>query len=239
MAILLATNLVYYAGWDVLNSHAVSFVLAAMFLYVWVKTKSSLLLGALLGMMISVRTQDAVFGILLLTRQNKIRAIFGVAIAMLPQLWIWQHFYNWQIPYLGTGQNFDWFGPHIWGVLTNVKTGIIWTSPIVLVGWWGLRKLAWPLKLAVLAQIYVVASWNAWDQAAAYGPRMLISGFPIVALGLNRVRKSWWVLAVLVVLNLAMIVRFHLWIKEPTVDMGVETKVRAVQKIRQLIYWGR
>ncbi|TSC85283.1 MAG: Uncharacterized protein G01um101416_974 [Microgenomates group bacterium Gr01-1014_16] len=263
MAILLATNLVYYAGWDALNSHPVSFMLAAMFVFVWSKTKNAFLLGALLGMMTAVRTQDAVFGVMLLGRKDKLAMLMGFGLAMAPQLYIWQHFYNWQIPYWGTGQNFNWLRPQIWGVLINAKTGILWTAPILLAGWWGLRKLAWPLRLAVLLQFYVVASWNAWDQAAAYGPRMLISSYPIVALGIAKSlryltldpspdpgegnqkegiffgegKKKVLVLIFLGVLNLAMITRFHLWVKDPTVDIGEVTRTRAVQKIRQLIYW--
>lgn len=230
VAILLATNLVYYAGWDVLNSHAVSFMLAAMFLYVWKKTNNAWLLGALIGLMTTVRTQDLVFGILLLGRKNKLAMLGGFGLAIAPQLL--------HLPYSGW-RGFDWLRPHIWGMLTNAKTGIIWTSPILVAGWWGLRKLAWPLRLAVLAQFYVVASWNAWDQAAAYGPRMLISSYPIVALGIDKINISKKLLLFFVCLNLVMLLRWQLWIKEPTVDMGRVTRERAVQKIRQLIYWGR
>lgn len=227
-AILLATNLVYYAGWDVLNSHAISFMLAAMFLYVWMKNKNSFLLGALLGMMTVVRTQDVVFGAMLLGQKNKLAMLAGFILAMAPQLG--------HLPY-SSGLNFDWLRPHVWGVLTNPKTGVVWTSPILLAGWWGMRKLGWQLKLAVLLQFYVVASWNAWDQAAAYGPRMLISSYPIVAMGVSKIKMSKIVLMFLIILNFFMISRFHLWVKNPTVDMGVTTRERAIEKVNRFFRW--
>lgn len=229
MMILLATNLVYYAGWDTLNSHPVSFMLAAMFLYVWKKSNKPWLMGALIGLMTTVRTQDAIFGIMLLGKKNKLIMLAGFLVAIAPQLL--------HLPYWG-GQGFDWLRPHFWGILTNLKTGIIWSSPILLTGWWGLRKMAWPLRLVVLAQLYIVASWNAWDQAAAYGPRMLISSYPIVALGINKINISKKLLLFFVLLNLIMLCRWQLWIKDETVDMGISTRSRAVEKInRSVLYW--
>lgn len=69
-----------------------------------------------------------------------------------------------------------------------------------------------------ITEYYLIASWYAWDQAASYGIRMLITIFPLAAVGIAYVIEKavnkfsyklvFFVGVILFIFNVVMIIRF-------------------------------
>ncbi len=190
-----ATNLVFYGSLDAVNSHALSFFAAATF--VALLTSPSIewvAVGVFLGVLSSIRLQDAVFVILIFPYWKKIRwlpLLGGFAIAMLPQLFAWYALYgSLANPYLTGGEHFDFLHPHILGVLFSPTNGLLLWTPIVAVGIYGLMlkwRTYWSYIAVFVAELLIVASWSTWWQGASVSGRMFVSTLPIIAIGLSTV----------------------------------------------------
>ena len=279
LLLLFTTNLLYYGSWDVINSHPFSFFLSSVVVYFFFckftyKWYQWILLGGLVGGLVLTRTQEVVFGILLLigliqywvSTKNTVKkkvirillfgllGICGMGIIVLPQLLLLQFVYHGILnsPYILSG-GFTFLRPHIMGVLINSKTGLLFTSPSILIGLGGLFILACKKSFVGIVGVtifllayYIIASWLFWDQAASYGIRMLISTFPLVAVGLGVIveklvkkfsLKMLYIFGfILFIFNCAMIVRFHLLVKTATFDAASVTRIVAQEKLNQLFH---
>lgn len=274
-----ASNLLYYGSFDVINSHPLTFFLSSVFVYFFFtefvyKWYQWLIVGIFVGLLTLTRNQEIVFIILpilaimkfVLNKKIELQAkiiqcikfsfftILGMGLVILPQLLLWQYAYGGLFKTSYLKQNaFDFLHPHILGVLANPQTGLLFTSPIILIGVIGLIILAKNKKyigvvgfLIFILEYFVIASWASWNQAASYGIRMLISTYPLVAIGLGLVIQKvikkysikliWIIGAFLIVFNLAMIVRFHLSIKTTTIDMGQVTRLEAQKKLNSIFH---
>lgn len=199
-AIAFATNLFFYGSLDSVNSHALSFFAASLFLALATQPNTQpLLLGASVGLLALIRPQDALFGMLLLPRVNRktiVPMATGAILAFLPQLLAWQMLYGkfWVSPYLARGYGFNFLQPHLVEVLFSPRSGLMLWTPVIavaLVGLFlkGLPKFLnrWFILLLIFLQLYLVASWTTWWQGASYGGRMFISLLPLLSLGLATV----------------------------------------------------
>ncbi len=217
--VLFATNLIYYSSIDVINSHPFSFFIATTYFYLWQKNymhrplKQWLILGLLLGMLATIRTQDIVLGlplafetIMLFKKKydstslfkQSVAVISGFLIGFLPQLIVWYIVYGtvWKSPYVDSS-SFDVIHPHILGVLLNPKTGMLYFSSLFIIslfGLWIFRKIHSSMSTIFLitigVQFFVIASWSGWQQGEAYGTRMLISLIPVFSIGIAALMQS-------------------------------------------------
>ncbi|MBU0703847.1 MAG: glycosyltransferase family 39 protein [Chloroflexi bacterium] len=156
---------------------------------------------------------------------------FSVAwwLAFLPQLLVWHAvFGTWLTgnPYAHSGGGtFDFFRPHILGVLFSTNHGLFVWTPLMLpavLGWFPLwrrdRRLTSLLVINFALQLYVIGSWSSWNGSAAFGQRFFTNMVPAFALGLaallnmlnQRVRFRWLAAAcaLFVVWNGLLIVRY-------------------------------
>lgn len=267
LVLFFTSNILYYGSFDVINSHPFSFFMSSIFLWFFFTKFTKrwyewIILGGLVGLLAIVRSQDIVFSIFIFAAlvkerkflyisKNILLSILGCTIFILPQALLLYSVFHGHLP--ASTYAFDFLHPHILGVLINYKTGLLFTSPVVLIGLGGLILLAKRKKeigvigvaLFVVAY-YLISSWAFWDQAASYGIRMLISTYPVVAVGLGfvieRVAKKWgfkaiYILgAVFFLFNLGMIARFHLSVKTATYDLNSITRVEAQKKLNQVLH---
>ncbi len=211
LAIAFATNVFFYGSLDTVNSHALSFFAASLFVALITNRKTSpLTLGANVGLLALIRPQDALFGLLVLpfviarirqlaeTRQS-LRLLAGFLLAFLPQLLAWQLLYGkfWVSPYLDRGYGFNFLQPHLLDVLFSPRSGLLLWTPIVaiaLAGFFlkGFPKAVskWPILLLIFLELYLVASWTTWWQGASFSGRMFISLLPFLSIGLATVFKK-------------------------------------------------
>lgn len=230
LATAFATNLFFYGSLDPVNSHAASFFAATVFLtFLLSKQKNWFLIGLSLGGVGLMRTQDLIYGFLLIPywkSLNKMRLFTGLIVGFLPQLVAWQALYGkfWTSPYLSHIEGFNLFMPHILGVLFSVKNGLFLWTPITLLGLVGLlaSKFDKWLKVIPILAIYVVSTWSTWWQGASYSGRMFVSMLPLFALGLGHVfswlwskglRETYLLLAIIIplsMINMLLIVYFLL-----------------------------
>ncbi|MBI5620574.1 glycosyltransferase family 39 protein, partial [Candidatus Gottesmanbacteria bacterium] len=129
MSIAGASNLLFYGGLDPVNSHAVSFFAATVFLsFLFSKTVSPFITGCALGFCALVRPQDAILGLLAipsLKRSHLLRlksitlVIVGAILIFSPQLLTWYMLYGnaWTSPYLSGGESFSLWPAHLLDVL--------------------------------------------------------------------------------------------------------------------------
>lgn len=202
VTIFFTTNLLFYGAIDVLNSHSLIFFLSCLFIFFWLK-KSSLrnafFLGIVYGLLMLVRPQEAIFGVLIAARifakKEKIytTSFFIAALVFVPQLLVWYSqwgsiFVN---PYLHVA-TFNFLKPQLIGVLFNTQSGFFLWTPITALATIGLflfakkeKRIATPLLLVYFIEIYVIASWSIWWEGQSYSARMLISCLPFLALGIG------------------------------------------------------
>ncbi len=198
LAVAFATNLWFYGSLDTVNSHALSFALATVFLSLWVSSKRNhLVTGAVLGCMALVRPQDALYGLLLVPGATfRSLALNGLGFlgTFSLQMIAWQLVYGkfWANPYLDRGYGFDFLHPKILQTLFSPNNGLFLWTPVTLLGFIGLFLRDFPkpqyrpfLIAIVILQIYLVASWTTWWQGASYSGRMFVSILPVLAIGLT------------------------------------------------------
>jgi hypothetical protein len=184
---------------DTVNSHALSFFAASLYIYLLLgmENRNWMLIGLSLGWLGLMRPQDLIFGIIalaLLRITDLPTFATGVAVGFLPQLIAWQILYGkfWVSPYLSGGEYFDFRSPHILAVLFQPPFGLFTMAPIMLAGLIGLfwfkhdydRKLKYYLLVVIILQIILVSAWNTWWQGASYGGRMFVSMLPVFSLGI-------------------------------------------------------
>lgn len=190
-----ATNLLFYGAIDTVNSHAVSFFGAVLFLTVlFMKKRNWFLIGCTLGLIGLMRSQDLIYGLLVLPfiKPHEIfRFFLGLALFFLPQLTAWQLLYGtfWVSPYISTVEGFTFTQPHILGVLFSLQNGLVLWTPVSVLSFIGFFKKNSSVNLffmagIVLVQLYLVSTWSIWWQGASYSGRMFVSVLPILAFGM-------------------------------------------------------
>jgi len=202
LAIFFATNLLFYGSLDVLNSHALTFFLSSLLLFVWLKKPNlewAILEGIIIGLLMLIRPQEAIFLILPFTTlllERKAYMIFTPLIAAVvfsPQILLWKiewgsFFIN---PYLHVA-TFHFLNPQFWGVLFNPDTGLFLWTPITILALIGLilfskkqPKIGLPMLLIFLSEFYIISSWSIWWEGASYSARMFVSSLPFFGIGLT------------------------------------------------------
>lgn len=223
-----ATNLLFYGSIDAVNSHAISFFAATVFLsFLYSKNVAPFLTGCALGFCALVRPQDAVLGLLAFPKYSK-SFFLGVLVAFFPQLLSWYVLYGEPLtsPYLIGGESFAWWSPHFIDVLFSPTNGFFLWTPMTLLAiagfaFWPDARRVWFLILFAL-EVAIVGSWSIWWQGASYSGRMLVSTLPILSFGLSALysklmsrglRAKQILLAIigpLAIINSLLIVRFLL-----------------------------
>lgn len=167
LGIWLASNLFFYTAVDPVNSHAVSFFVASLLVFLWDRYFSSVsfkrlaILGLLTGVSGMTRAQDLLYGLIWLiwalttsdggpAKPGLLRGkvvgltvfVLAIFLAMLPQLYLWRLFFG-QLnsPYLVLGNTFDFLHPRILAVLFSANNGLFTYSPILIIGLIGLIGL--------------------------------------------------------------------------------------------------
>ena len=189
----LGTNLIHYAAWDPLYSHAYSFALISTLLYViplWYdapSTRLSLLLGAVAGLVVLVRHPNALFLLLIPLfglrrrrepayepvvaaarwRQAAIAVIAGFAV-IAPQLLLYKAITGRWLVSAYRDQSFDFTNPEIAGVLFSVTKGLFFWSPVLLLvvpGLLAMRRAAsaWRTPVAVVLAAHTYLVASWWD----------------------------------------------------------------------------
>lgn len=187
-----ATNLLFYGSVDVVNSHALTFFAATVFVVLLLHRRYWFCVGIALGIVGLMRTQDLLYGLLLIPyirKNNIVQIISGVLVGFFPQLLAW-HLVSgkfWVSPYF-FHEGFNFLHPHVPEVLFSPKNGLFLWTPITLVGTLGLilSKKYWFLAV-FLSELFVVASWSTWWQGASYSGRMFVSSLPLLSFGVAAV----------------------------------------------------
>ncbi len=194
LALAFATNLFFYGSLDTVNSHALSFFAATLYLsFLFAKKKNVFAIGFSLGIMGIIRPQDLIFGILSLPFLFQPRFISGLLLAMIPLFYAWQLTTGrfWLSGYFANGEGFNFLRPHVFEVLFSAQNGLFLYAPILLIGLVGLffwkNRLRLFFYLTMLLELLIVSSWSTWWQGASYGGRMFVSSLPIFAIGIAQI----------------------------------------------------
>lgn len=192
-----STNLLFYGSIDAVNSHALSFFAATVFLILLARPKIPwLAAGVTLALLASIRLQDLVYILALLPLWKRVRwlpFIGGFVLLFIPQLAAWYALYGTLAnPYLAGGETFDLTRPHILGVLFSPQSGLFLWTPVVAIGLAGLLCNAKKYRAYLLiffVQLYFISSWSTWWQGASVSGRMFVSSLPLIAVGLSDMVK--------------------------------------------------
>ena len=207
--VVFGTGVFDYAVLDSLYSHIFAFGLVCLLLPAaewWAEAPGSwrraAAVGVLGGLLALVRLNDALFALLppaylLLSRGRRPPATFAVygAVALavwLPQLLLYRYQAGYWTTNLYLGLHFDWLSPHLAEALFSFRPhGWLPYSPVVLFALPGLvvmarrrQPWAWPLVVALLVNLYVVASWQDWSYGSGFGLRPMVDSAGLLALPL-------------------------------------------------------
>lgn len=211
--IWLGGSAIYYSLVSPTYSHATSLFAVALFVYAWLRTRSSravervVLLGALGGVVALVRWQDAIVLLLPVAeiahgvrwgRERRIvalarMAVLGAlaAVTFLPQVFAWESLYG--TPLLTPqGAGFmRWSEPAVLSVLFSLKHGLFSWTPALLLVVAGLpflvrrdRLVGWSSVAVLVLTVYVNAAVQDWWAGAAFGARRFVGSAVFFGLGI-------------------------------------------------------
>jgi hypothetical protein len=200
--ILLASPLLYYGSYDVLNSHFASFFVSSLFWYILLclpirKTRHYFVLGSLIGLAALIRVQDGLLIIPLLLHLysshsgsgfKKLMVIIGsILLVNLPLFYQWQLLYGIPLPYLYLSRGHIYRG--LTGSLFHPANGLFSRTPLLIISLLGLlfipfassgKRGVFLLSSFFLASLVLITFQGGWHDAA-YGGRMFISSLPFFA----------------------------------------------------------
>jgi hypothetical protein len=197
-----ACTLIIYFWWRYRNTDSLRaglFIGLAIGLATWVRTQNAafMLAPALSALYTTVRSfMRHEVRVARPALQRAIATGVGFSILFLPLMFFWRYEYSaWIVNTYAASvapNAFDWRAPHLLSVLFSSDRGLFVWAPvtfIAIVGVWKLRQidgtLTFLLLMMLLAQLYIVSSWVAWDGAAAFGPRFWCNMVAVFALGLG------------------------------------------------------
>lgn len=209
---LLASPLLYYVFAAPLMSHGATFGAAAMVLWAAERVRRGptpalwIGLGALCGLLVVVRWQALVYGLLVAPlmlhglRRGSLRpwvalAAGAAALAVFtPQMLVWHTLFGRALT-MPQGSGFiDWRSPHWLDTLISADHGLFTWSPLMLPGLLGLvagvRRDPWPHvpALAIIAAtVWINGGAADWAGSDAFGARRFDLTLPLLALGLAAV----------------------------------------------------
>jgi hypothetical protein len=211
----LGTGVLFYAAYWSSYNHTFSILFAAWFLEYWDKTRGRwdlrrcAGLGVLLGALVLVRQQDALFAILPtvegafeLVRRLRAGRFLGAlrllacgavaaliaSILVYPQLWVYARHFGGYFALAEGEQRLRFESPFWAESLFSSRAGLFvwaplaWVATIGLV--WARRPIAW-IGLVVLAlNAYANGATWAWDGGFSFGARRMLAVTPVLVLGL-------------------------------------------------------
>jgi hypothetical protein len=239
--IFLASPLLFYGSYDVLNSHFASFFLANLFWYLLLvkqnNWKVSVILGVVVGLATLVRLQNSLLLIVavvyvfwrkkMLIKYHSLILGTTFLLTISPLFFIWLNIYG--IPIPAEYKNW-WLQTNLLGSLFHKTNGLFSRTPILLISLLGLksfadrsRRIAMLMFFFFFTQLIVITLHGGWS-AAAYGGRMYTSSLPFFAISLSylliRIQKKWdnkilfYFSAFFVILNIISAMSFVLFEKE-------------------------
>jgi hypothetical protein len=207
----LGSFLAWYLTYHAIYTHALTFLLATLFVKLWLDGPKSVrgyaALGLVLGLAVLVRWQNAVLALLpvwsLVERLRERKPLFVLAsgasfaaaafVAILPQILIWKAIFD--RFYVGVPLGADymrWGDPFLSEILFSSRHGLFSWSPVLLVsaiGFCGFLKreprVGLPLALVGLVVWYVNSVVADWWGGGSFGGRRFDSVLPVLALGLG------------------------------------------------------
>jgi hypothetical protein len=214
--IALGTNVFYYLTNEPTMSHSMSMFAVSLFAFIWVSDVGNrqkgavVLLGLTAGLMVLIRSQNALFLVLLVLewiRFLKIESdfvsrfrkqivefgVFGITflITLLPQFVVWKILYGHFLFYSYEGEGFNFANPHLLDSLFSARHGLISWTPAILLALAGVLlflrkqpKFGLALIVAFILQWYLNASWHCWWFGHSFGGRAYINCSFIFAIGI-------------------------------------------------------
>jgi hypothetical protein len=208
-----ATFLYWYLVYEAVMSHALSFFMAALIVWVWWEGRRelavgrALLLGLLIGFAATVRWQSGVLLLLpagtllpglrsrpLPTVRYGALVLAAFAVGALPQMLAWKAvFGSYLLVDPPHGRDFLRLGhPFLLNTFFSSRHGLLYWSPILWGGFLGMlivlrRDPATALRLLVplLAMSYVNICSGDWWAGGSFSNRRFDSSLPILAVGLQ------------------------------------------------------
>lgn len=204
-----ASPLLYYVFAAPYMSHGAAFGVAAALVWACERVRRDpsraawIALGALFGLLVVVRWQAAVYGLLVAPvalhglRRGTLRlsvALASAAAALAvfsPQMLAWHTLFGRALT-MPQGSGFvDWTSPRWLDTLLSADHGLFTWTPLLLLGCVGLvaglRRAAWlhvPALLILLATTWTNGGADDWAGSEAFGARRFDLVFPLLAVGL-------------------------------------------------------
>ncbi|MGA2937165.1 MAG: hypothetical protein ABSF52_08725 [Syntrophobacteraceae bacterium] len=211
---IFGTSTFHYATYDASFSHIYSFAIFSIFLYYLLQyhndqskmysSRNSLILGLIVGMIGLIRFPNLsaaiIIAFLFISSYIKYRNISTLIkestifiLAATPVIFI-QLIY-WKI---ATGhfivnsyqdEKFNWGRPELINFLFSIRKGLLFWSPSLFLGFFGLillykndNALGLSISTFILINIYVCSSWDCWWFGGSFGCRPFVDVIPLLAI---------------------------------------------------------
>ena len=190
LAVALGTNLLHYATYDAVSSHAFAFFLVAALLQLTFRVAerprpvTAVALGGAAGLLAAVRPTDAVVlvvPVLIAARRLRVRSrqtcvvrrdlsllalgLGAFFVCVLPQLVYWHAITGKWLVYTYGGEHLQLLHPHLLDVLFSVRKGLFFWTPLLLLAVAGLPLLA-RFAPGVLLPVAVYLGIHTWVVAS-------------------------------------------------------------------------
>lgn len=212
IAVVLATNLLWYSTFEGLMPHTISFAFWCMSMYVffqWLKTgnkKYILAFGFSFGMIALIRPLS-VLGIsyflvyliiskkgewITLLKNNLKPVVLAAGITLLVnmlQLCYWKYATGHWLYDVYRDEHFVFNSPQILPFLFSFRKGVFVYTPILIFAVFGMiklfrtnRALFYSTLITLSISIYILSSWWAWSYGICWGMRPMIDYYSLLAI---------------------------------------------------------
>lgn len=124
-------------------------------------------------------------------------AVVGL-VAVSPQLLYWKWATGHFLFYSYEKQTFSFLHPHIWEVIFSFRKGWLIYTPLMTLALLGLamlwrrdRRLAVPVLVFTISNIWIVSAWDIWWYGGSFGQRAMVQSYAVLSLPLAAVLARW------------------------------------------------
>ncbi|MFI5148548.1 MAG: hypothetical protein ACHQRM_02370 [Bacteroidia bacterium] len=145
-----------------------------------------------------------------------------IFLVLFPQLLYWKWTSGYWKQFNNHAEGFSFLSPYTLDFLFSYKKGWLLYTPLMLfalVGFYPLykskRPLFYPLALFIVANIYVLSSWDCWWYASSFSQRPMVESLPVMALVMGVFLQFLWtvrpVVRYLVLTCMALLITLNLF----------------------------
>lgn len=201
LATILGTPVIFYMTHEPTMTAIVEAGLLTIILWLFIKKEEKTFTqGIMLGIIFITRYTAGIFLIPIIAwyiKKKQYKETIKIILGFVPFgiIFLIYNTIQYGNPLGGYTKFFESYLPiHFFDIIINIQRGILWWSPIVIIGIIGILymkdKKKWVLITMIITQFIIYGCWKYWHGFWSFGNRFFVILTPIIAIGLAAMIKE-------------------------------------------------